>query len=183
MGFMVSPETLRQFPLFASLQSEILAEFAMSGELVSLASNTTLFHAGEKATALYIILEGCVEIRTAVGLEGTCQIGVSTLRKGDLLGWSALVEPYIYQMSAVATAASKLIKFDGVCICEILTHNPEVGYVIMSRITETIGSRLNDLRVRFISLIEGGRWQHFSVRKSLYIDEGGRANLPFDDVE
>lgn len=175
MGIMISPETLRRYPFFASLDDEVIKEFAMAGEVIELPGDTWIFHSGDKADEFYLILEGRVEIRTALNTEGTCQIGVSTLKPGEMFGWSALVEPYVYQMGAATLSECKCAVFDGVVLCELMTHRPNVGYILISRITSIIGSRLMDLRVRFVSLIEGGRWQRISVQPSVYVEDGGCA--------
>lgn len=178
MGKMISPETLRRYPFFASLETDVIKEFAMAGEIVEFVRDAWVFHCGEKAEAFYLILEGSIEIRTALGSEGTRQIGVSTLKRGEMFGWSALVDPYVYQMGAATLSKCKLARFNGVALCELMTHRPDVGYILITRVTNIIGNRLMDLRVRFVSLIEGERWQRLAVRPSVIVEDGGHAKPP-----
>jgi len=121
------------------------------------------------------VLRGKVEIRSPLGPEAATHIGVSTLREGDILGWSCLVEPFVYQMGAAALTKVELARLKGDALLELMARRPEVGYLLMSRVASIVGSRLMELRVQLVSLIEGGRWQRLEVRPSLLVTEGGRA--------
>lgn len=176
MAYMLSPEILRRYSLFSSMDDVILKEFANAGELCEVDVATWLFREGERAESLYLLLEGEVVIKVPVGTNVLYQIGISRLNQGEILGWSALVKPYEYKLGAMTMTFCKLAKFDGVQLCEIMTHNPHVGYILMSRITQVIGSRLNNLRIRFVSLVEGGRYQQLVGKEPFYFFEGGRSS-------
>jgi CRP/FNR family cyclic AMP-dependent transcriptional regulator len=179
MGMMVSPETLRRLALFASIDDEMIKCIAMAGEVKAVEKGEWLFQEGETAKHLFIILRGRVEIEVSLGPQELHQIGVCSLMEGDLFGWSALVDPYQYQLGAVTSTQCHLVQFNGVRLCEIFAHHPSVGYLMMSRITKIIGSRLINLRIQFVSLIEGGRWQRLANQKLMVMSAGGRLN-PLD---
>jgi CRP/FNR family cyclic AMP-dependent transcriptional regulator len=179
MGMMVSPEILRRLALFASLDDEMIKCIAMAGEVKIVNNDEWLFREGETAKHLYIILSGRVEIKVSLGPLDIHQIGVCSLREGDLFGWSALVDPYQYQLGAVTSTQCRLVQFDGIRLCELFTHHPSVGYIMMSRITKIIGSRLINLRIQFVSLIEGGRWERLANQKLMVMSVGGRLS-PID---
>ena len=176
MSIMVSPETLRRFELFASLDEATLKALAMAGEKRSVDTGYWFFREGDHAKHVFIMLEGRVEIRVSLSPRDIHQIGVTSLREGDLFGWSALVDPYRYQLGAIAMTPCELVQFDGVRLCELFAHHPSVGYIMMSRITQIIGDRLINLRVRFVSLIEGGRWESLASQKLMYMSVGGSIN-------
>ncbi len=174
MGIMISPELLRRMPLFTGLGDDMIKAFAMLGEVCAVREGTRLFHEGDKADAFYVIMEGELELMLILGPQAANKVSVTRLGPGELLGWSALLEPYVYHLGCVAVKNSKLVKFHGANTCELMAHNPAVGYKLMSRISQVIGSRLHHLRLQFISMIEGERWQSFSGRSSIYISEGGK---------
>jgi len=175
MGIMVSPERLRRYPFFGGLEYPVLKELAMASEVVSVARGGWIFHPGDCADALYLLLRGKVEIRAPLGPEAATQIGLSTLREGDILGWSCLLEPFVYQMGAVALTRADLVRLKGAALRELMACRPEVGYLLMSRVAEIVAARLTQLRVQFVSLIEGGRWQRLDVRPSVLVTDGGRS--------
>jgi CRP/FNR family cyclic AMP-dependent transcriptional regulator len=178
MGKMISPEVLRRFSFFAGFDAATIKEFSMASTEVEVKKGEWLFRDGDKADGFYIILKGKIDIKVSLGEKGICQVAVSSLTKGDILGWSSLVDPYVYKLCAFASQDSRLIKMDCIRLCEMMAHQPHIGYMLMTRIAQVIGNRLVDLRVRFISLVEGERWQRLAVPRSLYVEEGGRLGPP-----
>ena len=159
MGIMVSPETLRRMPLFAGLDHPLIKAFAMASEEIEIQKGEWLFHASERAAYLYIILDGVMEIKIPVKLRDVNIPGLTRATNGELLGWSALIDPYIYKMGAIAVKDTRLVKLDGVRMSELMTHNPAAGYKLMNRVLQVVGTRLVDLSVQFVSLVEGDRYQ------------------------
>lgn len=175
MGIMVSPEVLRRYPFFAGVEHQVLKQLAMAGEVVTLRRGEWLFHPGDSAHHLFLVRRGRVEIRAPLGPEAVSHVCVCTLRQGDILGWSCLVEPFVYQMGAAALTKAELVQLKGARLRQLMTEHPEIGCMLMIRVVDIIGNRLTDLRVQFVSLIEGGRWQRLEVRHSVLELEGGRA--------
>ena len=162
MGRMVSPEQLRRIPLFAGANYGLLKSLAMVGEEISVPEGEWLFHEGERADALYIILDGRMNIRIRMGRRDIAPPNLTTLGEGDILGWSALVRPFVFTMGAIAGKNTRLVKMNGVRLCELMDHHPELGFSLMRHLTLVLGERLTNLRTRFVSLIEGERVQTFS---------------------
>src|SRR3989339_837083 len=98
---MISPEVLRRYPYFASISEDSLKAIAMMAEEKPIAAGTQLFCEGDPAESLSVIVTGQVEIQYILG-NGDRRT-VDTLIEGDLLMWSALVEPY--KATAVGTAS------------------------------------------------------------------------------
>lgn len=166
MGIMVSLEKLRRTPLFAGIAREVLKEVAMASEEIEIGGGERLICEGEPADALYVILSGAVELKVALDPEGAYHAGLDTLRRGEVIGWSALVEPRTYTMGAFAVKTSRLAKLDGARLCQVMESNPEVGYLLMRRLAAIIASRLAAVHIRFASLVEGGQWQRLDRRPS-----------------
>jgi CRP-like cAMP-binding protein len=175
MGIMLSPETLRRIPLFSGLDDDMTKSLAMIGERCGVQKGTCLFREGDSADAFYVLLEGQVELRVTLSPQSASKVCVTRLGPGEIFGWSALVEPYVYHLSAVATQDALCARFDGPNLCELLAHYPGIGYKLMCRVTQVIGDRLQNLRIQFVSMIEGGRWQDFAGISRIYISEGGKA--------
>jgi CRP/FNR family cyclic AMP-dependent transcriptional regulator len=150
---MISPEVLRRFTLFAGLDAEVFKTLAMTGEEVTVSAGDWLFQEGAAADALYLIMEGTIDLKINVNEAGTEQADLSSLVSGDVTGWSALVEPYIYTLGAVATSNARVARLDGEELRALMEEQPEVGYLLMHRVAQAIATRLTNLRVRFVSLI------------------------------
>jgi CRP/FNR family cyclic AMP-dependent transcriptional regulator len=150
---MISPEVLRRFSLFAGLDAEVFKDLAMTGEEVTVSAGEWLFKEGAAADALYLIMEGTVDLKINVNEAGTEQADLSSLVSGDVTGWSALVEPYTYTLGAVATSNVCAARLNGEQLRSLMEAQPEVGYQLMHRVAQAIATRLTNLRVRFVSLI------------------------------
>lgn len=170
MGRMVSPQQLRRLPLFAGVDYQLLKSLAMAGEEIIVPKGAWLFHEGERADALYIILNGQMNIRIRMGQRDIAPPNLTTLTEGDVLGWSALVRPFVYTMGAIAHEDTVLARINGVHMCELMEQNPEMGFLLMRRLTQVLGERLTNLRTRFVSLIDGERVQSFSRARSEAVD-------------
>ncbi len=150
---MISPEQLRSFSLFAGVAPERLKELAMIGEEIELDEGEYVFREGEAANALYLIVKGSVDLLIALDEEKTKHVNLSTVVQGDAVGWSALVEPYVFTMSGVCSVKSTLIKLDSGTLRRLAYSNPEWGVKLMSQLAKLMGERLTNVRVRFASMI------------------------------
>ena len=77
-------EFLQKIPFFSDLSEEKLAHLASSGEVVKTSSTELLFHEGDLADALYIVLEGSVRIFT-FNTEKK-KIVLALLQRGECFG-------------------------------------------------------------------------------------------------
>ena len=91
---MISPEILRRYPYFAGVDDESLRQLAMIAEEKSASPPAPNCSAMGTRPSAWVILSGEVNIQYLLG-SGELRT-VDTLVGGDLLGWSALVEPYKY---------------------------------------------------------------------------------------
>ncbi len=150
---MVSPEVLRRFAFFGGLNSAILKELAMLGEEVSIPGDTWIFSEGDEADALYLILSGTIDLKIPYRGGQECA-DVETLVEGDMTGWSSLVSPHVYTMTAYTAAGVSVVKLDAAGVLDLMDQNPVAGYHLMSQLAQSVSQRLTNLRVRFVSLVE-----------------------------
>ncbi len=148
---MISPETLRRYSFFAALDPATLKEIAMLSSEVAFQAGEWLFHQGDPAEAFYLILEGAVDLQLNLDEAGTRRVDMCRLVEGDVVGWSALVEPHVYTLGAVASSATRLAKLDGAAMRDLMNREPAVGYQIMQRLSRVLAQRLTNMRVRFAS--------------------------------
>ena len=89
---------LRECELFAGLSECKLEKIARLCRQEALPAGTVIFGEGNHATHLYVVGEGKVALEMRPGLGGPSarQTTVEILPRGRMLGWSALVEPYIF---------------------------------------------------------------------------------------
>ena len=149
---MISPELLRRYPYFADISEEALKEVAMISEEITAAAGSTLFCEGDKADDLYILCEGEVDLQYTLG-SGELRT-VDTLVAGDLILWSALVEPF--KSTGTGTVRkerdAKLIAVDGQKLRQLCETNHDLGYRMLISITTLLATRLEGARVQLATV-------------------------------
>ncbi len=153
---MISPELLRRYPLFAGVAADTLKEIALAGEEMDFSKGEWLFHQNQPADALYLIVTGALEPTVGLNSEDANYTPLPRLIDGDVMGWSALVEPRIYKFGSVAEVHSRVVRLDAARLLALMDDNPAVGYLIMSRLAHIIGERLTNLRIQFVSIMAEG---------------------------
>jgi CRP-like cAMP-binding protein len=149
---MISPEILRRYDLFAGLPLEALKGIVVFSKELTLEADTYLFQEGDPAEELYLIISGGVDLQLAIREENAQHTDVEMIVPGEMTGWSALVEPHIYHMSAVTSTPTRVVVIDGAQLRDYLAKQPEWGYTILLRVARVIGDRLSKTRLRLISL-------------------------------
>ena len=149
---MISPETLRRYPLFAGLDEEVLKQIAMLGDEQAVKAEAWLFREGDDAQTLYLVLDGAVSLTINMDEKGERVEEVSTHGTGEVLGWSALVDPYTYTLGAQAAQDTRVAAIDALALRNLMDENPEAGYRCLQNVAKAMGERLVNLRVQFISL-------------------------------
>ena len=137
---MVSPETLRRYPLFSGIGENTLKQIAMMSEKQNIASGEWLFLEGDNADFLYIMLQGSLSLAFEAPVEGSSAYHVSTLSEGDVTGWSSVVSPHAYKLGAQALEDSTLVAIEAGSLRDILDENPVAGYYRMSPASSVSGS-------------------------------------------
>lgn len=150
---MISPETLRRYPFFAGVGEHTLKQIAMFSEEEELENGEWLFHEGEQANSLYLILDGAVTLTLKLVEDNDHVAEVCTLGMGELTGWSSLVAPHTYKLGAQTIQKTKVMKIDGQELRGLMDEYPMVGYQILQNLTGVMGERLINLRIQLISLV------------------------------
>jgi CRP/FNR family cyclic AMP-dependent transcriptional regulator len=151
---MISPETLRFYSLFAKQDSSMLTQIAMLAQEYNVEAGHQLFFEGEEAKTLFLIVDGSVVLTMNMGKAGEQNMEeLEPLTKGEVIGWSSIIKPYIYKMGAYTNQKSRFIAFDSEKLRDLFDNNPEYGYYFIQRISEVIGARLISKCVQLMSLV------------------------------
>lgn len=152
---MISPETLRFYPLFANQDGEMLKQIAMLAEEKEVESGYQLFFEGEVAKTFFLIREGTVVLTMNMGEKGDRKMEeLEPIGKGEVAGWSSIVKPHIYKLGAYAGEKTHLVIFDGEKLRALFDEHPKQGYFFMQKLAEVIGERLISKCVQIMSLLE-----------------------------
>ena len=149
---MVNPDVLKVWPFFGGLGDEVLRPLADMARRVSLTEGTTIFRENTPAAGLYLLLEGWVDIVQDGDGRGERMELVTTLTQGDIFGWSAIVEPYVYTASAIATTPAGALEFPAADLLALLQADAGLCYTVMNRTCRVLAARLRATRKQLVSL-------------------------------
>ena len=147
---MISPEVLRRYPYFAGIGDATLKSIAMIAEEKSAAAETLLFREGDKAAALSVIVRGEIDIQYLLG-SGELRT-VDTLMDGELLCWSALVEPFKCTATAKAVKSTELVSIAADKLRDLCDKDPLLGYKLTLKVAKLLAHRLESTRLQLASL-------------------------------
>jgi len=107
--------------------------FAHEETPVLLAAGETLFHAGDAADCMFILLEGSLQVMVGDKV-------VENSERGAILGEMALVDNSVRGATVVATAPSKLAKVDQRRFQRLVQQNPFFATHVMKVLVDRIRS-------------------------------------------
>jgi CRP/FNR family cyclic AMP-dependent transcriptional regulator len=143
---MISPEVLRRYPCFAGLSDQILKSIAQLAEEKSIPAGARVFNEGEPARFLYVITKGEVNIQYRLGSDELRT--VDTLVAGDLLVWSALIEPYKTTALGTATKETGLVAIAADRLRQLCEEDPMLGYRLTTQVAKLLAHRLEGARIQ-----------------------------------
>ena len=143
---MISPELLRRYPHFATLDDEVLRKLAMISEERSHEADTLLFEEGDPADNLGVIVEGSVDLFSVDGTGRRCVVG--TLVGGDLMSLSAVIGPHQLRFGGLAREVTRVVAVDGVKLRALMSEDHDFGYRVLLTLTRALGQRLESTRIQ-----------------------------------
>ena len=147
---MVTANMLKEFHFFKDFTNEQLERLSSIAAEETYAAGSQMYKKGDPARSLYIMVEGKVVMSLESYLgphRPAMQVTVDTISRGETMGWSAVVEPYIYTLGALCIDNSKLIALDAAKMRGLMDEDCDLGYKVMKAIAKIISSRLSHTRI------------------------------------
>jgi len=140
---MIDLEFLGRIEIFESLGYSQLKAVLESCEEVEYSSGDRIFEMGKEAGAVYAVMDGEVTLNWEIpGRSAMPEKAVSTLGKYATFGWSSLVPPKVYSLSATcASDKCRVLKAEGKKLLDLFEKDQEVGYKVMSHILALVSGR------------------------------------------
>ncbi|MGB5749580.1 MAG: cyclic nucleotide-binding domain-containing protein [Desulfobacterales bacterium] len=128
----------KQRDLFESLGKEFVSEIMNTAETESHQTGDMLFHEGDPATGLFILLKGSIKLR--LGQTGRAVYLVS--HPGEVFGWSSLVGRSSYSASAECITPTKLLRLDKNRLQKIIQKDAASSATLFQNLAAILGNRL-----------------------------------------
>jgi CRP-like cAMP-binding protein len=114
-----------------------------------------LFREDATAGTLLLLREGRVALESHTPARGA--VKVETLGAGDVLGWSAIFEPYRWHVDGRALEAVLAFAIDGRCLRDKMEREPVFGYALTRRLLYQVHRRLERARLQQLDVYKAER--------------------------
>ena len=131
---------LKHHPFIEDILPEFLHYYEECATVETFKSGDYLVREKETADDFFLIRSGKVALDTFIAGRGPTNIQYIT--GGEVLGWSWLVEPHIWQFSALAVEPTETIRLDGTHLKSLADKDCGFGYDLMRRMVNVVGLRL-----------------------------------------
>ncbi|MBX9361833.1 cyclic nucleotide-binding domain-containing protein [Streptomyces sp. WAC04114] len=111
---------------------------------VSFPEDARIFEEGGPADRFWVIRSGAVSLDQQV--SSLRRVTVASLGAGDLLGWSWLFPPYVWDFGAVAFSPVRAYEFDARAVLKLCEEEPELGLMLVRNVAEVLAHRLEMTR-------------------------------------
>lgn len=138
--------SIARHPFVQGLSPEHLQLLAASAMRAEFKADEIIFRAGDPANRFYLIEEGRVLLEASKSNGPPVRLQV--IGPGDVLGWSWLFPPYVWNFDARAETPLRAIFFYGTRLREQCEQNHDFGYELFKRMSAVVLQRLQALRRR-----------------------------------
>jgi CRP-like cAMP-binding protein len=135
-------EGLERLAIFKGLTGDQLRTIGERCQVISAKQGETVFRAGEPAEYLLFVRSGRVELRFQVVYAGSpSEYPLDTVAAGEACGWSAMIPPHKYTLTACAVEDSELLRIKQTDLRYCCDADPQLGSVVMGNIARIVGRR------------------------------------------
>ncbi|MRR17328.1 MAG: cyclic nucleotide-binding domain-containing protein [Deltaproteobacteria bacterium] len=147
---MTTIAALKEFSFFKDFNGKQLKKLAALAKEESHPAGTQLYSVGDEARSLYFIKAGKVALLMDNYMgpgKPPMQVTVDMITKGESMGWSAVVEPFLYTLGARCIEDTKMIALNAEQLREVMDEECELGFKILQSTAKVIATRLTHTRI------------------------------------
>ncbi len=142
-------QALKKCQVFSTLTEAELEKIAATVTEKQYEAGTNLFQEGDDALEFLVLQQGKVALQMTVPKaqgQVTKRITVDVVSNPDIVGWSAIVEPYIYTFTAVCLQKVNVLSINGSKFRKVLQDDYKISCEILQALIKVVASRLEDTR-------------------------------------
>ncbi len=120
------------------------AEAVMAlGTRITLTPGAILFKLGENAQQVYLIKRGRLSLTLPMQVRDRDEdILIEERGPGQTVGWSALIPPHRYTLTARALIETDVLGLPRASLLDYFSAHPAVGYAVTRSVASVVGQRL-----------------------------------------
>jgi len=141
---------LHELPVFAGLSDAQLALIVPIARLEDFPEGASILRQGGEATDIRVVVSGKVSLCLELG--GGRELCMLTMTRGDIVGWSALLDQATWLASATAVKPTTVLAADGRALRALCESNHEIGFHLMRNLFSAASVRLHDTRLQLLDM-------------------------------
>ncbi|GAA3379066.1 cyclic nucleotide-binding domain-containing protein [Streptomyces sannanensis] len=134
----------------AVLSTEYRSRLMAIAREVNFEEGTRIFEEGRPADRFWIVRTGTVTLD--MPLPGRRPAVIESLGFGELVGWSWLFPPYLWQLGAEAMTPVRAYEFEAQTVRMMMDADPAFGSAVGQWVGRILAHRLQAARVRLLDL-------------------------------
>ncbi|WP_158265142.1 Crp/Fnr family transcriptional regulator [Blastopirellula marina] len=143
-------EAIRRVECFQGVTDEDLEEVVAMARVIQYEPEATIFREGDPAVVSYVVVAGTVSLSICAPGLGCRRI--STVRAGEFLGWSPVLDNFHLTVTGRAVEPTTLIELPKDGLLQLCDQSPQFGYIFMRGIAQTLARRLSAARMQLLDL-------------------------------
>lgn len=125
------------------------------GHRMVMTAGAELFHLGDAAACLYLVSRGRLRLTLPMEVRKHEEdILVEERSAGQTVGWSALIPPYRFTLTATAAVETEVIAFEREALTAYFAAHPLTGLAVSQNLSSVIGERLQLFQAMWLREIQ-----------------------------
>jgi CRP-like cAMP-binding protein len=125
------------------------------GNRMLLTAGAQLFHLGDEAESIYLVTRGRLRLTLPMQVRNREEdVLVEEACIGQAVGWSALIPPYRFTLTATAPLETELIALPRQVLNRYFARHPETGQTVAWNLSCIIGQRLQLFQAMWLREIQ-----------------------------
>lgn len=125
------------------------------GQRTLLTSGAELFHLGDTADSIYLVSRGRIRLTLPMQVRSREEeVLVEERSSGQTVGWSALIPPYRFTLTATAPLETEVLALRREVLSTYFAAHPDTGYTVSLNLASVIGQRLQLFQAMWLREIQ-----------------------------
>jgi CRP-like cAMP-binding protein/rubredoxin len=125
------------------------------GRVETYEQNAVICTEDDESRKLYLVEEGQVAVQSELGRG--MRIPITIVSEGQAFGWSVLVPPYKLTATVTASSKARVLAIEREPLLSLMKADPALGLTIMQNVASIISSRLRNLELEMVGLVQRTR--------------------------
>jgi CRP-like cAMP-binding protein len=141
--------------IFSGLNDKQRQKVRNLGRIETYEQNAVICTEDSESRKLYLVEEGQAAVQSELGRG--MRIPITIVSEGQAFGWSVLVPPHRLTATVTASSRTRVLAIEREPLLALMKADPALGLTIMQNIASIVASRLRNLELEIVGLVQRTR--------------------------